>query len=298
MESTFNLSDPKASAAVQHAIRLAFQRAKTKPADWRKQRRTGRVDARRAWTLEAQNNLGIFKQRRIPGATKVNVHILVDASSSMSSAISRDSHVSRMRAAATLTGVLTDALGRNPLVRLSVWAHNTGGAADLQVVSVIRDGKGRDKVARMGNMAAGANGDGYVLRWMGDFIKKHRRPQEVDLIIIVSDGMPSWRASRALVGLNAQQNMDREMELRAANNGMSEQARNVRDTVNNLRMENINVLSVGITHEGDKMQAPMYGREHVVMFDGDWNRLAVDFGTAFGRVLGDETDKAMRGTTR
>jgi hypothetical protein len=296
METAFNLNDPKASAAVQHAIRVAFQRAKTKPADWRKQRRTGRVDARRAWTLEAHNNLGIFKQRRIPGATKVNVHILVDASSSMSSAIARDSYISRMKAAAALTGVLTDALGHNPLVRLNVWAHNTGGQADLQVVSVIRDGKGRDKVDRMANMAAGANGDGYVLRWMGDFIKKHRRPQEVDLIIIVSDGMPSWRAVKVYADPIAAQ--QRELDLREANHGLTEQARNVRDTVNNLRMENINVLSVGIVHEGDKMQAPMYGREHVVLFNGDWNRLAADFGTAFGRVLGDETDKAMRGTTR
>lgn len=294
MFDTFSLNDPKAAAAVQHAIRVAFQRAKTKPADWRHMRRTGRVDARRAWTLEAQSNIAIFKQRRIPGATKVNCHILVDASSSMSSAIAPGSYVSRMRAAAALAGVLTDALGNNPLVRLSVWAHNTGGSADLNVVSVVRDGKGRQNVERMGSMAAGANGDGYILGWLGDFIKKHRRPQEVDLIIVVSDGMPSWYSDRLLVSEAKAQEIRRKEE----GTGLNYQGRMVRDTVHNLRRDGINVLSVGIVHQGDKMQAPMYGKDNVVLFDGDWTRLAADFGTALGKVLADETDKAQRGVAR
>lgn len=312
------MTKPSEHAALVHAIAVAFARSRVTPTEWLKGRRTGRLNARAAYRTVALNDRSIFQQRRLPGATRVNVHILVDGSYSMNepsvSAADRarladpnvdDQTKARIRvaqprridAATRLVGALYDALHGNAQVNLNVWMHHTGNAGersvaargmatgyDLIVKSIVRNGKGHANIDKMGGLIKGANGDGYVLRWLQQVVRKEHRSDTVDLVIVISDGLPSWSADSGYFDSSA---LERDPDA-----PMHVNEEHVRDAVTNLRASGTSVLSVSII---DNPRMPgMYGGGNVIPFDGDWNQLAVDFGAAFGRVLANASEEAAR----
>jgi len=281
-------------AAMTHAVRLAFQRAAVAPTNWKHQVKSGRVDARRVTRLRTNGSMDIFRQRVLPGATKVNVHVLVDGSSSMSTG--GDSfNPNRITQARDVAEVLADAFVSHPSVRLNMWLHNSGGPTDLQVLNVMRDSKGRENIAAMPAACQGGNGDGYVLRWMGDLIRKQHRNDEVDLVFIISDGSPSWMPA----DLRTQVRVDMNAmypEGSGKRDSLDVRGINVRDTVINMRLQGTHVVSVAIAP--NDAQVPMYGKDYVVPFSGDWNRLAVDFGKTLGTVLATASAVAAKGARR
>jgi len=274
-----------------HAVRLAFQRAAVSPTNWKHQVRSGRVDARRVTRLRTTGSLDVFRQRVLPGATKVNVHVMVDGSSSMSmgGGVFTPSRIVQARDVAE---VIADAFISHPSVRLNMWLHNSGGPTDLQVLNVIRDNKGRENIRLMPSACQSGNGDGYVLRWLGDLIRKQHRTDEVDLIFIISDGSPSWLSAAARLALREQPGG----EYAEDETGLAVKGQNVRDTVNNLRLQGTNVVSVAIAPNPE--QALMYGKDYVVPFTGDWNQLAADFGKTLGKVLAQASALAAKGARR
>lgn len=296
-------------AALVHAIAVAFARSRTAPTEFLNQRRTGRVNRRASWRLRL-NEQAVFQQRRLPGATKVNAHVLVDGSGSMSepmlSLVERErladpttppaerlllrQRPTRIQQATALVEALTEALGKNAAVSLNVWLHHTatgtsaqGSGHDLTVKAIVRDGKGRENIRKMPSLIGSANGDGFILRWLGTVIRKHHRSDTVDIVIVISDGLPSWSAES---GFQDPKALERDPSL-----PMHKNEEHVRDAVTNLRAQGVSVLSVSIID--NPRQAAMYGSGNIIPFSGDWNALAVDFGRAFGAVLRTASDKAV-----
>lgn len=189
---------PVVHKAVVSAVRTAFQRSRTSTAGWKHRLDEGRLDMRNVWRVEATHRADVFRDRLAPGATKVNVHILVDGSRSMFSGDQKNADGSpetRIHKAMDITATLADAFRSQPQVRLNVWLHNTNvKQGQVAVWPIMTNGQGRENIGYMELAVAGGNGDGYAIKYVADKVRKTHRKGEVDLIIVVSDGLPSWLA--------------------------------------------------------------------------------------------------------
>jgi hypothetical protein len=269
--------EPVVHASVVSAVRTAFARSRTSPSTWKHRQNEGRVDPRSVWRQEATNRTDIFRDRTAPGATKVNVHILVDGSGSMSSKDQKDldgNVTSRINAAMDVTATLADAFRRQPQVRLNVWLHNTVGeqGGEVAVFPIITEGRGRENVAYMGMAVGGGNGDGYAIKWVGDKVRRGHRKGEVDLLIVVSDGLPSYLSPAVYDHWDPVTGTYRNSGVALVFNAVQE-----------LRDQHTSVLSVAIAPNPN--QEEMFGEDGVVPFTGDWGELAVNIGSLLGRTL-------------
>jgi hypothetical protein len=292
------------------AVRLAFQRQRSAGRNWKTRQHTGRVDGRSVWRNDARCDRDIFRDRTATGAIKVNVHILVDASGSMTSeADPNDPDVvqaradkksiwmlppevqarikTRVQAATDVTATLVEAFRTQQDVRLSVWMHNTwthdntnNVPADLSLIEVIKSGKGKENIPYMPLMAGGGNGDGYAIKHVVDRLARETRPDEVPLLIVVSDGLPSWISPDRAIDWNSNEPVSTQKS--------ADGTALVFNVVNDARDRGVRVLSVAIAPNVN--QAPMYGAENVIPFDVTevgpaWGPLAVKFGAALGDTL-------------
>jgi hypothetical protein len=275
---------PEVQAAVVSAVQTAFIRARTSPSAWKHRQFDGRFDPHNVWRFQATGRTDIFRDRTAPGATKVNVHVLVDGSGSM---LSRDTipnpnaHLgqvatmedpkSRIVHAMDIAATLADAFRRQPQVRLNVWLHNTNVQyGEVAIWPIVTNGMGRENIGAMGLAVGGGNGDGYAIKWVGEKVRRSHRKGEVDLLIVISDGLPSWIApnSSAWSGFG-----------NLATDGVAL----VFNAVQELRERGTHVLSIAIADNPN--QAEMFGEQGVIPFTGNWSELAVNIGATLGATL-------------
>jgi len=272
--------EPTVHAAVVAAVRTAFVRSRTSPRGWAHRLDEGRLDPRNVWRQQATARTDIFRDRLAPGATKVNVHILVDGSGSMTSGDQHNedgSAATRIEKAIDIAATLTDAFRGQPTVRLNVWMHNTASQfGEVALWPIITNGQGRQNVGHMAGAVGGGNGDGYAIKWVGEKVRRSHRKGEVDLLIVVSDGLPSWLSANRDLGRYNYQTGSYDG---VGNNGVAL----VFNAVQELRERGTRVLSIAITPNDNF--AEMYGEDNVIPFTGDWAELAVNIGKALGDTL-------------
>jgi cobalamin biosynthesis protein CobT len=195
----------------------------------------------------------------MPSPTKLNVHILVDASGSMMG--------DRACRAQDMAATLVAAFNHIPTVNLSVWQHNAVGHG-ATVYRVAERGIA-PKLDQMLNNIAGGNADGFALEFVGQRALRAARPDEKTLVIVISDGLPSVQG-------------------RGATGNILDHSKLVART---LRSKGCDVMSVAIA--GDtSAHVQMYGEGNVVAFTNDWSELSRSFAATFGRVLGREARRS------
>lgn len=234
------------------SIQTVFNRMRLSHQSWARRELHGRLDGQQAWRYDARNQVDIFRERRMPSPTRLNVHLLLDASGSMSG--------DRACRAQDLAGTLVEAFKRIPTVRIHVYQHNAGQVANIY--RVYKPGGNPEKMNRMLGNIGGGNADGFALMAIGQVVLQHQRPDESDLIIVISDGLPS------VSGVGATGNILDHSTL----------------VTQNLRKKGVMVMGVAIAGDVNAHRA-MYGEDNVVGFSGDWGKLSRDFAAVFGKVL-------------
>jgi cobalamin biosynthesis protein CobT len=242
------------------SVQTIFQRSKLSRQGWQSRLLEGRLDSRHAWRNDARGVVDIFKDRRAPSTTKVNVWLLNDASGSMRGAKAEYSQ--------DCTATLVEAFKRISTVRLHVWQHKAMTYEGVDMIRIYERGK-VDKVTQMTDNVDGGNADGFALQWIGEQALKMARADEKTIIIVISDGLPS------VEGKNATNH-----DLISFNNIVA----------SDLRLKGASVLCVAI--EGGDLQGharSMYGPENVIPFqpgyERAWSDLARGLGDLFGKEL-------------
>lgn len=259
------------------SIQTVFQRSKLSRAGWTSRLLEGRLDGRQAWRTDARGAVDIFKDRRAQTTTKVNVHLLVDASGSMTEpADGTRRHIygepakaTRSMKAQDTTATLAMAFRRIPTVRLHVWQHSAGSDGQMYIKKVYGDGLNRiEEMSTHEGLKGGGNADGFALQWVGEKALREARPDEHTIIIVVSDGLPSVHGQHAS-----------NPDLITFSHVVSTR----------LRQKGAIVLSVLIAAGQDANSNEMYGEENVMEFKvgspSAWADLARDMATVFGKVL-------------
>jgi len=236
------------------SIRQVFAETRLSHATWQSRQFYGRFDGRQAHRYVTQHQTDLYRIRRMPSATKLNVHILVDSSGSMSGQPMAD--------AQDCTATLVEAFGGDPNVRVHVWQHNAVGNGTY-IYKMYEPGMPSSNLKQMPGRIAGGNADGFALDAIGQKALDTGQPDEVNLVIMVSDGAPSAHG----VG--------------ARNHDLIAHSQTV---VANLNQQGVLVLSVGIAGNAG-VNERMYGRENNIPFNGDWNELGRTFGAVFGDIL-------------
>jgi hypothetical protein len=247
--------EPYVNVATVAAVQTVFNRTRLSHQGWESRQFSGRLDSRHAWRSDARGQVDIFRDRKMPSATKLNVHLMVDASGSMYG----DNACRAQDMAATLVA----AFQHIPTVNLSVWQHNASG--NHATVYRVAERGIAPKLNQMLNNLAGGNADGFALEFIGQRALKGARPDEKTLVIVISDGLPS------VSGKGATGNILDHSTLVARE----------------LRRKGCDVMSVAIA--GDPTaHVRMYGEGNVVSFTRDWSALSRSFAATFGKVLGRE----------
>jgi len=245
--------EPYVDGATLAAIQTVFNRTRLSHQGWEGRQLHGRLDTRAVWRSDAKGNIDIFRERHMPSPTRLDVHILVDASGSMFGA--------RACRAQDMAGTLVKAFERIPTVRLHVWQHNASGGV-TNIYRLYEPGQSPEGMNNMLNNIAGGNADGFALEAVGMRAAKAKRPDTGALVILISDGLPS------VTGTGATGNILDHSAL----------------VVHNLRSKGVSVLGVAVA--GDiAAHRHMYGESNTVNFTGDWAELSRDFAAVFGTVL-------------
>jgi uncharacterized protein YegL len=242
--------DPGLVASIQQV----FAESRLSHSTWQNRQFYGRFDGRQAHRYVTKGEMDLYRVRRLPSATKLNVHILVDSSGSMGG--------HNIANAQDCTATLVEAFGGDPNIRVHVWQHNAVGSGTY-IYKMYEPGMSSTNLRNMPGRIAGGNADGFALEAIGQKALDTGQPDEVNLVIMVSDGAPSAHG----VG--------------ARNHDLIAHSQMV---TRNLNQQGVLVLSVGIDGAGG-VNEQMYGRENNIPFNGDWNDLARTFGTVFGEIL-------------
>jgi len=244
--------EPYVHGGTVASIQTVFNRMRLSHTGWARRELHGRLDGQQAWRYDARNQVDIFRERRMPSPTKLNVHLLLDASGSMSG--------ERACRAQDLAGTFVEAFKRIPTVRIHVYQHNANQVAN--VYRVFKPGMSTVKLNTMLGNIGGGNADGFALQAIGQVVTAHQRRDEQDLIIVISDGLPS------VTGAGATGNIIDHSTL----------------VTQNLHRKGVMVMGVAIAGDVNAHRA-MYGEDNVVGFSGDWGKLSRDFAAVFGAVL-------------
>jgi len=245
---------PYINAATAAGIQTVFNRTRLSRQSWESRQLAGRLDGRQAWRNDARGSIDIFRDRRLPSPTRLDVYILVDSSGSM--------YGGRICRAQDMAGTLVDAFKRIPTVRVHVYQHEASGGGTTNIYRVYEPGDSLDGLTKMLHNIGGGNADGFALEAVGMKAAAAKRPDTKSLVIMVSDGLPSVN------GIGATGNILDHSKL----------------VTQNLKRKGVDVMAVAIA--GDKRaHEEMYGKGSSVLFTGDWNELDRSFGAVFGKVL-------------
>jgi len=248
----YAVREPIVNDVTVAAIQQSFARTRLSHQGWASRQVDGRLDSRNAWRYDARGSVDIFRDRRLPSPTKLNVYIMVDASGSM---------MGRPACRAQdMTATLVDAFKRIPTVKMHVYQHNAHNTCEIY--RNYEPGLSLQGLTKMLANVGGGNADGFALQWVGDRAYKQRRPDEQALVIFISDGAPSVQG-------------------KGAKKGMIEHTQLVAKT---LRQKGVRVMSVAIAGGAGVCQ-DMYGKENTVLFENDWAKLSRDFASVFGMLL-------------
>jgi cobalamin biosynthesis protein CobT len=184
----------------------------------------------------------------------LNVAVLVDASGSMLG--------DRACRAQDMAATLVAAFQRIPTINLSVWQHN---AMDGVKIYRVAERGITPKLNTMLTNIDDGNADGFALEYIGNYLLGKAKRDEKNLVIVISDGLPSVRG----VGYTQ------------AGYNLLDHSRIVADT---LRKKGVEVMSVAIAGD-DTAHKEMYGEGNVVPFRNDWGELSRSFAAVFGKVL-------------
>ena len=110
---------PYINAATAAGIQTVFNRTRLSRQSWESRQLAGRLDGRQAWRNDARGSIDIFRDRRLPSPTRLDVYILVDSSGSM--------YGGRICRAQDMAGTLVDAFKRIPTVRVHVYQLEASG---------------------------------------------------------------------------------------------------------------------------------------------------------------------------
>src|SRR6476620_3147140 len=178
---------PYINAATAAGIQTVFNRTRLSQQGWEARQLAGRLDGRQAWRNDARGSIDIFRDRRLPSPTKLDVYILVDSSGSM--------YGGRICRAQDMAGTLVDAFKRIPTVRVHVYQHEASGLTTIY--RVYEPGDSLDGLNKMLHNIAGGNADGFALEAVGMRAAQQKRPDTKSLVIMVSDGLPSVQGQGA-----------------------------------------------------------------------------------------------------
>lgn len=258
----YGVRTPNVDPVVAATVGNVYSRTRLSHKGWKTRELHGRLVARDLYRFKAKQEVDLFRNRKMAAPTALNVHLLVDASGSM--------YGRNAMNAQDVCATLVHAFKRIAAVRVNVWQHN---AADNVNLYKVYEHGGVDRLNEMLNNVGGGNADHFALRAVGEIAAKTARPDEVTLVIVVSDGLPS-------VGANDATNHD----LVAGTNRV----------IGALRKQGVWVMSVAIEPGIGAKNAAMYGEDNVVPFNGNYSDLARSFGAVFGHVLGRVADEGAR----
>lgn len=245
--------EPYINKATAAGIQTVFNRTRLSHQGWEARQLAGRLDGRQAWRNDARGSIDIFRDRRLPSPTKLDVHILVDSSGSMMGG--------RICRAQDMAGTLVDAFKRIPTVRVHVYQHYAHQGV-THVFRVYEPGDTLLGLTKMLHNIAGGNADGFALEAVGNRAASMKRSDTKSLVIMVSDGLPS------VSGTGATGNILDHSTL----------------VTQQLKRKGVSVMAVAIA--GDKRaHEQMYGVGSSVLFTGDWNELNREFAAVFGKAL-------------
>jgi len=244
---------PYVNGATVAAIQTTFNRARLSHQGWEARQPQGRIDPRRVWRNTARGDVDIFRERRNPSPTKLDVHLMVDASGSM--------YGPRSCRAQDMAATLIEAFARISTVRVHVWQHNASGGV-ANIYRCYAPGSSAKGMNEMLNNIGGGNADGFALEAIGAKVVSDLRPDTLGLIIVISDGLPSVN------GVGATGDIKDHSVL----------------VTQNLKRKGVEVLGVAIAGD-QRAHEYMYGAGHSVSFSGDWAALSREFAAIFGKFL-------------
>lgn len=244
---------PYVDAGTAASLQTVFNRTRLSHQTWESRQLHGRLDGRQAWRNDARGHVDIFRERRQPSPTKLDVYLLVDASGSM--------YGDRACRAQDMVGTLVEAFKRIPTVRVHIYQHNAH-AGVCEVYRVYEPGSSPEGMNTMLYNLGGGNADGFALLAVGTKAAQAKRPDTKALVIVISDGLPS------VSGLGARGDILDHSKL----------------VTQDLARKGVGVMGVAIA--GDfRAHEQMYGIGSSVLFTGDWGKLGRDFAAVFGKAL-------------
>jgi len=268
MPAVFNAETVTNSTAVA-AIRRAFTQAKTSHREWRSYKREGRFDVRQA-TRATRGEQDVFRRKTGRSTTHVKVAVLIDASGSMTSGATiahpvtpgRKVTVTRHLAAAVFGATIAKALGAVPTINLDVFQHGSNGST---LYLKYRWAKGTpvsvfNAAATAYDVPGGGNADGHAVFAITNRMLKDLKRDEHGVIMVVSDGLPSYTG-------------------RGGHESAPGQA--LIDAVKFARDRGITVLGVSIDGSNQKV----YYGDGYVPFDGSWTTLGSTLAKHIGAAL-------------
>jgi len=244
--------EPYISKVTSAAIQTVFNRTRLSHQNWESRQLAGRLDSRSVWRNDARGSVDIFRDRRLPSPTRLDVHLMVDASGSMMGG--------RICRAQDMAATLVDAFKRIPTVNVHVWTHSASGG-HTTVTRVFENGV-VNRLDQMPMLIAGGNADGFALEAIGQQAAKQKRPDTASLIIVISDGLPSVSGHGAVAPIE-----DHSVFVTQA-----------------LHRKGVDVMAVAIAGDA-RAHEYMYGEGKSILFDGDWAALSRGFAAIFGKVL-------------
>jgi len=209
--------------------------------------RGGRFSPQRAYRMRT-GSTEVFTRRESLERDRLDVHLLVDNSGSMSYAIPT---------AIQVTANLAEAVLRTGKARVHVWAHNT--QFHTQVYDLWDSRDGYVDQGYIGTMSdGGGNRDGAVIAALGEaVIAPESGEREQSVLVVISDGQP-----------NETEDL-------------------VRSCVERVRSLGVSVISVAVEGGLSAIQAALYGHDAVVEWRGDWDRMAMDLMDVLAAHLAD-----------
>lgn len=206
------------------ALAAVINSARRGPGMPERGQRSGRVDRGRLARV-ATSDPRVFTRQSSPAPQKVRVHILIDSSGSMGGGPD-----SRRAKAAQVGRDLAGAFDRLPWATARIYGFAEAGSSF--VTRIWETGESRSKVDRFLLSPSGGTPLGYCVAYVADDLLEERHPSEKGVVIVISDGSPSY------------------------DGGIT----HVRSVVDYYRQRGLRVVSVAMASLGEAQQR-MFGRD-------------------------------------